>query len=95
MENTAKAPLNEELENRRKKLLFRSWHRGTREMDLIMGRFADATLPEYGVAELEAYEALMVENDPDLYNWITGREDIPPHCRTGVMQALIDFHNKK
>lgn len=83
-----------EIEKLRKKLIFRSWHRGTREMDIIMGRFAEAHVPGFGEGELQLYEALMSENDPDLYNWITAREAIPDRCRNAVMQQLVLFHNK-
>jgi antitoxin CptB len=82
------------IEHLRKKLIFRSWHRGTREMDLIMGRFATAHLDGYGADELALYEELMKENDPDLYNWITAREAIPQRCQNRVMEQLVLFHNK-
>lgn len=65
--------MTELLENRRKRLIFRSWHRGTREMDLIMGSFADLNVPGFDDAHLSAYEALLEEPDPDLYEWYTGK----------------------
>ena len=87
--------MTEALENLRKKLIFRSWHRGTREMDLMMGKFADATLPNYTAAQLEAYEALMHENDPDIYNWITLQEALPETVQNNsALKELIAFYNK-
>lgn len=87
--------MSEELENLRKKLIFRSWHRGTREMDLMMGKFADATLPNYGAAQLQAYEELMHENDPDIYNWITLQETLPESVQgNSALKELIAFYNK-
>lgn len=80
------------LEIQRKKILFRSWHRGTREMDLLMGRFAEKTLPDYDAAKLDAFEDLLKENDPDLYNWVSGREDVPSDRENPVLDDLIRFY---
>ncbi len=81
------------LENTRKKLIFRSWHRGTREIDLLLGRFADAHLPGFDAGELQQYEELLINSDPDLYNWITGKESPPANINGDVLQKLINFHN--
>jgi antitoxin CptB len=64
------------LEERRKRLLFRCWHRGTREMDLILGRFADAEIENLSDDELAQFESLMDVPDPDLYAALIG--NIPP-----------------
>ena len=83
--------MTEALEN----LILRSWHRGTREMDLMMGKFADATLPSYDATQLQAYEALMHENDPDIYNWITLQEALPEAVQNNsALKELIAFYNK-
>ena len=80
----------------RKKLIFRAWHRGTREMDIIMGRFAESHVPSFDDARLRQFEELLGENDPDLYDWLVGKETAPERCDHAVMQALRDFHlNKK
>ena len=55
------------LDDRRKRLLFRCWHRGTREMDLILGRFADAEIGNLSDDELTQLETLLEVPDPDLY----------------------------
>jgi antitoxin CptB len=60
------------LDDRRKRLLFRCWHRGTREMDLILGRFADAEIANLGDEELAQLERLIEVPDPDLYAAMTG-----------------------
>ncbi|NDE90768.1 MAG: succinate dehydrogenase assembly factor 2 [Alphaproteobacteria bacterium] len=87
--------MDDHLEHFRKKLIFRSWHRGTREMDLMMGKFADAQLPGYGAEQLQAYEALMHENDPDIYNWITLQETLPDYIQSNsALRELIAFYNK-
>ena len=80
----------------RKKLIFRSWHRGTREMDLMMGKFADAMLAGYSAEQLASYEELMNENDPDLYNWITLHEPVAEHCQHNqALNDIITFYNPK
>ena len=57
-----------------KRLRLRSWRRGIKEMDLILGRFADRRLAELGSPERALYDALLSENDQDLYAWVAGRE---------------------
>ena len=80
------------MEPRRKKLLFRSWHRGMREMDLIMGRFAEERLDGMSDAELDTFELLIEAPDRDLLAWITGREPTPGNYDTTVFRALKAFH---
>ncbi|ARJ69590.1 succinate dehydrogenase assembly factor 2 [Paracoccus contaminans] len=63
----------DEREARLKRLGMRSWRRGMREMDLILGPFADAELAAMDAASLDAYERLIAENDQDLYPWVTAR----------------------
>lgn len=58
-----------------RRLRMRSWRRGMKEMDLILGPFADGPLAGLDQTLLADYEALMNENDQDLYRWITGRLD--------------------
>lgn len=82
----------EQIENKRKRLIFRAGHRGTKEMDLLLGGFALAHVPGFNEAELEAFEELLTENDPDLYNWITGTENAPAHiAERPVFQKLIAY----
>lgn len=60
------------LDDRRKRILFRCWHRGTREMDLVLGRFADAEIATLSDAELDELERLIEVNDHDLYAAVAG-----------------------
>ena len=80
------------LDPRRRKLLFRSWHRGTREMDLILGRFADAWIPRLTDFDLDDYERLMEVPDRDLFVWITGEQQTPANYDTGLLRRLREFH---
>lgn len=79
---------NETEENTRKRLIFRSEHRGTKEMDLLMGSFARKYVPEFTAAEIAQYEDLLQNNDPDLYNWITGKEEAPANIVNDVFVRL-------
>jgi antitoxin CptB len=74
--------------NRAKQLRYRSWHRGTREMDLLMGSFADAHIATFAPDQLAIYEAKLELSDPDLYNWITGAEPVPSDQDNDVMRLL-------
>ena len=71
-------------EHRVKRLAMRSWRRGTKEMDLVLGPYADARLAAMGEAELLLFDGLLEENDPDLALWIIGG-GAPP----GRFAALI------
>lgn len=77
------------LENTKKKLIFRSWHRGTKEMDLLMGSFAKGYVPDFSAEEVSQYEDLLGLSDPDLYNWYTKREEIPSNLNNSVMQKFL------
>lgn len=79
------------LDERRRRLLFRSWRRGTREMDLIMGRFADATIAELSDDEITEFERLSDVPDPDLYGWLTGSQAVPADYDLPVFRRLYDF----
>ncbi len=76
------------LDDRRKRLLFRCWHRGTREMDLILGRFADAEIAMLTETELGELERLIDLPDPDLYAAMTGNARIAPD-QAGALFARI------
>lgn len=80
---------------KRKQLGFRSWHRGTREVDLLLGRFADVHLPGFGADDLAAYDRFLNNSDPDIYNWITGAEPVPPAEDSAVVRLLLAFYAGK
>jgi antitoxin CptB len=82
---------SEGLDDRRKRLLFRCWHRGTREMDLILGRFADAEIANLSDDELGHLEYLMDVPDPDLYAALTGNVLPPPEYANGLFARIKSF----
>lgn len=63
---------------RLRRLRMRSWRRGTKEMDLILGGYADERLAGMEGAELDLYETLLGEADDELYAWVAGRQAPPP-----------------
>jgi antitoxin CptB len=77
---------------RRKRLRFRSWHRGTRELDLLLGPFADRHLDGLSAGELAEYEALLLMPDPDVYDWILGQTEPPAAVAQGVLRLIKQFH---
>ncbi len=79
---------SEGLDDRRKRLLFRCWHRGTREMDLILGRFADAEVATLADTELDELECLLEIPDPDLYAAITGDRPLPGELSTALFERI-------
>ncbi len=83
---------SEGLDVRRRRLLFRAWHRGMRETDLIMGRFADAHIATLSDPELDAFEQLMEVLDRDVLAWVTGEMQPPGTYDTALLKRLRDFH---
>jgi len=85
----------QELDVRRKRLIFRSEHRGMREMDLILGPFARTHIADLTGDELDQYESLLEISDADLFHWITGRESVPEPFLTPVLAKLLAFGRSK
>ena len=79
------------LDDRRKRLLFRCWHRGTREMDLILGRFADAEISRLTDADLGELERLIELPDPDLYTALTGGAEPAPEYGGALFERIKAF----
>jgi antitoxin CptB len=79
------------LDDRRKRLLFRCWHRGTREMDLILGRFADSAIADLTEDELVQLELLIEVPDPDLYAALTGSVSLAPRYHDTLFARIKAF----
>ena len=80
------------LDTRRRRLLFRSWHRGIQEMDLVLGRFADAQIAILSDAELDDYERLLEIPDQQMFAWVSGAEATPAEIDSALFRRLRDFH---
>jgi antitoxin CptB len=79
------------LDDRRKRLLFRCWHRGTREMDLILGRFADAEIATMDEDELAQLERLIELPEPDLYAALTSHAPLADEHAGAVFDRIKSF----
>jgi antitoxin CptB len=80
-----------EIDPRRKRILFRCWHRGIREMDLVLGGFADAEIDALSEAELDELERIMAEEDNDLIKWVTGEKPVPDAFRDGLFPRIAAY----
>jgi antitoxin CptB len=80
----------ETAEARLKRMAMRSWRRGTKEMDLVLGPWSDTHLATLGPEDLEVYEILLAENDQDLMAWIMG-QDTPPATIAPLLDRIATF----
>jgi len=86
------------LDDRRKRLLFRCWHRGTREMDLILGGFADAQIGDLSDQDVAELEELLEVPDPDLYAAFSGGKPLAAEHVTGIytrIQRYVDEAHRR
>ena len=85
---------SEGLDPRRRRLKFRLWHRGIREMDLVLGRFADAELAGLSDAELDEVESWLDIPDQQMFAWVNGSEAAPAEVDTALFGKLRGFHGE-
>lgn len=85
---------SEGLDPRRRKLKFRLWHRGIREMDLVLGGFADAELPRLDDADLAEVEGWLDIPDQQMFAWVNGSETPPAEIDTVLFRKLRSFHKR-
>ena len=83
--------MSDRLETQRRKLLFRSLRRGTKESDIVMGGFAEAHLGDLDEIQLARFEALLDANDQDVLGWVIGMHEPPPEYDTDVLRLLQNF----
>jgi antitoxin CptB len=81
------------LENRQRRLLFRSWHRGIKELDLIFGNFVEANGKDFTDADCLWFERLYEEQDHEILGWVTKGENVPEAFSGPMMERLqkLDF----
>lgn len=80
-----------DLDPRRRRILYRCWHRGIREMDLVLGQFAEAEIGSLSEAELDALEIIMAEDDHDLLKWVTGAAATPERHQTELFRRIASY----
>ncbi len=83
--------MSETPEIRMKRLRMRAWHRGIKEMDLILGGWADTHLPEADAETVDAFEAVLAEADHDLYQWVSGQAEAPASIAPMIARLAADM----
>lgn len=79
-------------ENRIKKLLYRSWYRGCKETDKVIGGYAKKYIENFSDKELDELEEILAENDNDLYDWLSNKKDMPAHIKANsVFSKMRSF----
>jgi len=78
-------------EEHRRKLKFRAWRRGFREMDLLMGSFADAEIDTMSEGDLAEFERLLATPDWEVFAWVTGKAEVPDNYQSPVLDRLLAF----
>ncbi len=81
----------EKLETVRKRLAWRASRRGIKEMDIVVGGFADARLSTMTPQELVVFEVLLEIPDQQLLSWVTGQEDVPLELRSPMLMDMLAF----
>lgn len=85
----------EELSMRLRRVRYRAWHRGTKEMDLLLGPYADARLAGMAMADLDRFETLLEEADTDLLKWLMGQEPAPADADHDLLAELLRFRTTR
>ncbi|MDO9415440.1 FAD assembly factor SdhE [Pararhizobium sp.] len=80
-----------DLDPRRRRILFRAWHRGLREMDLVFGQFADENISALEDSDLDELEAIMGEEDNDLLKWVLGEWPLPERFHTPLFERIAAY----
>ncbi len=83
----------ETYDTRIKRLKMRSMRRGIKEMDIILSAYADNSLAQMSEADITLYDALLNENDQDLYSWVTG-QTVPPEKFTDMLADIAQTFQK-
>ena len=83
---------SEGLDPRRRRVLFRCWHRGMREVDLLLGQFADARIDQLSEAELDELEQFMEAQDADIFSWFAVSKPVAAEYAAPIFETIRAFH---
>lgn len=87
------AETGDAIEARRRRAIFRATHRGTKEMDWVLGRFAQARVGDMGEEELASFEQFLALPDPEIEQWVMRGTPVDPSSETGQMvERLRNYH---
>jgi len=86
--------MDKNLDQQRKRILFRAHRRGTKESDMVIGGFAKACVAGLNSAQLDRFEALLDQNDPDVLGWVIGIDAPPEEFDTDVLEMIKNFKNE-
>ena len=85
--------MTDQYEIRRRRLLYQSKRRGSKEADMVIGQFAIEFLDDMTAEELDQFESLLQESDPDLMTWVSGLEPPPDKHLNPIFQRICNFKN--
>lgn len=95
MTNTRTRPDHSGLSSRKRQAIFRATHRGTREMDLLLGSFVDYQIHTFSNSEMDDLEILMEAPDWDIYKWVSGTLPVPDIYNTPLFQRWVTYQAEK
>lgn len=76
-----------------KRLIYQSWHRGCKETDILLGRYAKAKLASLTQEELKDYEKILTASDNDIYDWLTEKLSVPIGINVKIVEDIRNFHH--
>lgn len=79
-----------ELDKRRKKIAYRSWYRGCKETDKILGNYARENIDNLSNEDLDLFEVILELDDKDIYNWLSGKEEAPAEIKQNIIYQQLE-----
>jgi|TARA_B100000929_G_C15441323_1_gene398096 antitoxin CptB len=79
-----------DLETNKKKIIYKASHRGSKEMDILLGNFINKYIDLFNENELNLFDSILECDDEDIYQWILGKKDIPENYSNRTLQLLIN-----
>ena len=83
--------IKDDLNITRKRLFYNSWHRGCKETDLLLGKFAEKHLNSFNYEELMLYQEFLNQADSDIFNWMTRKSPLPQSLTNKVTNKIMNF----